>query len=882
MAASSSSSYSYNNEFPGLTRVGPNNTNPVYGIFVTDQNNIPITSIDYTGFNSTGLLNIGGSATIGTTLLVYGASTLQATDITTDNGPFTVHGLGNASINSSSGTIEFITLSNKAINLTSGGVVNVTAGSSDLNLKASAGTVNVVSQTGINLTNSLTGDITLTTTSGKVSLKGSDGTPNAILLQTVSASSGITLKSGTGGVNVSSDAGFNITAKNASTISLLTTALNQDFNINMTGNTASRIAISNDGTTQDALLWTASKGGMTLNTVTGMTLRNLQGGFDLQSIGGVLNLISTAQADTHNALISLKGLFNTSLTLNAEGTGLSAFNVSVPNGGWTSTIATSATLNVTSGPISLNSRNSSQSSNFTVLGTVSGQDMTLQMQDPTASKQVRLVTVSDGTGADALAMVAGNGGITSRAKTNWTTNVLNGAFTLTGTNAISSIINTANGNGQDLVIGVVNGTGSAGTSKLSLKSSGTTPNAISLTTTSSGGGISMTSNGIVSIDATDTTTGIAIGCNSSNVPINIGLLNSTAPTTVNTDFIVNGKFKALGSYTEIASTQQVVKDRFGVYNAYPLLSGDSGLLFQRYQTFTSTTDDVVSDDANATGTVAGTCTTSTIVLASSSSLVDQFYQGYYVRLTNGTGKGQIAKIKSYIGATQTATLAGPSDLPIGQYWTTVPDTTTTYALYGHGYVGVTYLEASDQFALTYSALDLGSTNTSIKITGLVPLLAKQVTATNGIVTDTVTGYTGSTVTVSGVKSTNGALSSVTSINGAPPPVAYTVSVTVTNGIPNTTVLNGSGLTGSQMLIISGTYMNPACGTFILCRGVSTITVNPVILASSQGGPTQSREALSVSWPANGQITISLRAPLLTVIPDGTYTFQVLTMGFKIQ
>lgn len=872
----------YNHQFPGLVQILPSVFNPLYGLIVTDANNNPVASIDSTGFSSaTGSLTLpAGSATIGTTLSVAGNSTLNSTSISTANGPFAVSGAGNSSISSSNGTVSLATTSANPVNITSGSVCNITS-ATNLVMSASTGTASLTSQTGITLRNTLTGDILLTTTNGKVNATGSDGTPSAILLQTSGSSSGITLTSGTGGLNFNSTASFNMTATKASNITLATTATNQDFNLKMTGGSTSRVVISNDGTTADALTWTASQGGLTSNTVTGMTLRNSSGGYDLQSTGGGFSMVSIAQANTHNGLISLKGMFNNSLTLNSEGTSPSAYNVTTPNGGWTVTSKTNATLNVTNGPFSFNSSNTSQNSNLTVAGTVSGQDFTLQIQDPTATKAIRLVSVSDGTGADALYQVAGNGGMTTRVTKNWITNVVNGAFTLTGTNALSTIQQTSNGNGQDLVIGLVNGTSSAGTSKLSLKSSGTSSNAIFLNTTSTGGGINVTAAGQVSIDAADLTNGINIGCNSNNIPINIGVLSSSAPTTINTDLIINGKFKALGSYTEIASTQQIARDRFAVYNGYPALSGDTGLLFQRYQSFTSTADDVVSDAPNATGTVNGTCSTSTIVLAANSSAVDNFYQGYFVVLTNGTGKNQIAKIKSYIGATQVATLAGPADTPPGQFWTTVPDTTTTYALYGHGYMGISYIESTDTFALTYSAIDLGATNTSLRVTGYVPLLVKSLSATNGVMTDTVTGYSGNNVNVAGINHNNGALTNVSSINGAPPPVYYPVTITVTNGVPTTAVLTGSGLTGSNILVICGTYTNAACGTFVLCRGVSTITASPVTLASSAGGPTQSRENLLVSWPANGQITVSLRANLLTIIPDGTYNFSVLVMGFKI-
>ncbi len=60
----------------------------------------------------------------------------------------------------------------------------------------------------------------------------------------------------------------------------------------------------------------------------------------------------------------------------------------------------------------------------------------------------------------------------------------------------------------------------------------------------------------------------------------------------------------------------------------------------------------------------------TIMLAPAASAVDDFYKGYNVRITGGTGAGQIRIISDYVGATQTAT--------VSQNWAAPPDVTSAY------------------------------------------------------------------------------------------------------------------------------------------------------------------------------------------------------------
>lgn len=67
---------------------------------------------------------------------------------------------------------------------------------------------------------------------------------------------------------------------------------------------------------------------------------------------------------------------------------------------------------------------------------------------------------------------------------------------------------------------------------------------------------------------------------------------------------------------------------------------------------------------------------STITLAAGSSAVDDYYNGYKIITTGGTGSGQTRIISDYVGSTKIAT--------VSEAWDVTPDATTTYNLFPSG------------------------------------------------------------------------------------------------------------------------------------------------------------------------------------------------------
>lgn len=73
-------------------------------------------------------------------------------------------------------------------------------------------------------------------------------------------------------------------------------------------------------------------------------------------------------------------------------------------------------------------------------------------------------------------------------------------------------------------------------------------------------------------------------------------------------------------------------------------------------------------------------TSSSIVLDASASAVNDHFKDLFIRITSGTGVGQIKQITAYNGTTKEATISGT--------WATIPDSSSTYMISG-------YLESAD-------------------------------------------------------------------------------------------------------------------------------------------------------------------------------------------
>lgn len=296
------------------------------------------------------------------------------------------------------------------------------------------------------------------------------------------------------------------------------------------------------------------------------------------------------------------------------------------------------------------------------------------------------------------------------------------------------------------------------------------------------------------------------------------------------------------------------------------------MLYQRYQSATGLSDDILSDTPTLTGTSSAAGTTTTIILASNASTVNGIYIGYWIRITAGTGNAYIGKVTAYTGSNKTAT--------VSPAFSTAPDATSVYALYGNVYGAFGYKAATKRFELMYASSDFETLGTVITPSAYAPLYLQNLTTVPGtgfIMTDTISGSTSPSIVVSSVTINQGALSNVTSINGSTPEITVPLSITVTAGVGSSAIITPLSATtvGSYILIInSDSITNPggATATFIAGRTSATKAGTITTLQTVSGSQnTVLGDVIQVTWASNSSATlsyISLRAPST----NGTYKF----------
>lgn len=127
-----------------------------------------------------------------------------------------------------------------------------------------------------------------------------------------------------------------------------------------------------------------------------------------------------------------------------------------------------------------------------------------------------------------------------------------------------------------------------------------------------------------------------------------------------------------------------------------------------------------------------------ITLDAGASAVDAFYGDFVIRITGGTGTGQIRQIKGYVGATKVATVSWP--------WATVPDNTSVFRISLGMFFDRSPYEVTEVRRVFYAAAAEGSTGSAKTVydklfyvngsTGLALLTAtvKKIADPSGLVT----------------------------------------------------------------------------------------------------------------------------------------------------
>lgn len=477
----------------------------------------------------------------------------------------------------------------------------------------------------------------------------------------------------------------------------------------------------------------SGSGGITETTLNGnvsITADGGTGGFYVNSKFANQNLTIGLSGDTDSQLrIESAGnnAINTALVINtshlnanmiistANGLGNGSMTQLVGAGGYTLITNTAGAVNVTSQGAGSNYIVKSAGNNqHMVVGVINNTDSALilkssgtnntntalQMFTTSPTGNISISQTDNSTGHTSIR--TGMGGLNASTQTG-------GSIVMTTYGASSTYTNTTYADNQDLNITVTGNTNS----RVNISSSGKGNDAIRLNATNSSSGIYMTANGIIQLESASLSGGIQIATNTVNVPVYIGTQNST--TTI------YGNLDVRGVTTTIQSTVVTIDDNMIIVNNAPAGTSDGGLAVKRYQSANDAgSGDVVSDSPDHSGTVSSS-TSTTIKLSMDAHITDDYYNGWWIKITSGTGSAQVRRIRSYVGSTRTATIYSTSDQtgilgnpkPVeGLDFTTNPDNTSSYALYPCQYVMMIWDEIQDEFAFVCSNKD-PSINTNI-------------------------------------------------------------------------------------------------------------------------------------------------------------------------
>ncbi len=444
----------------------------------------------------------------------------------------------------------------------------------------------------------------------------------------------------------------------------------------------------------------------------------------------------TAAAGNGDIFIRNGGLYVNGLTdldQTTINTNDGEFNVNGPNkvsinisGGATSSVEIDAEdvsyFTTSAGTLTLSATNTGATGKVIVSAAGTGTDSVLVTATNTASGQVTISSAGGSTTGDAIRLLAtdtNDGNILISAAGNFAStnpaikldasNSTSGQILLTsaGDDASSdaiAITATGSTNGNVLVSSL--GTGNSvelyannAAGKVYIHTTGTANDSINLVTA---GGLTTTATGRIILNSADTTNGVAIATGTAGVPITLG--TSTSLVTV------AGNLDVAGTFTTINTETLEVADNVIVINSGGGEAGlDTGVLMKRFQTPNDAgTGDVINQPGTIqeSGAFTATGTATTVTLALHSSDTTDFYKGWWILVTSGTGVNQVRRIKSYNGTTKVATIyatadnvVGPPAFSDGLDFTTNVATSDTYELYNRPYSTMFYGETLDHIVL---------------------------------------------------------------------------------------------------------------------------------------------------------------------------------------
>ena len=682
----------------GTTGAGAIDINAVAGGFSIDSvksSNMTVTS------SGPATLKLSTSGDAGNKILLNTVTSTASDSITIDSDAGGVRVISEGAAGGSNG-IVMTSVDDSSFTTTDGNLlfhVNSSTTTDVLELKNTAGTNDGTSGAGAIDINAVAGGVSIdavkssrvqinSTTAEELLLQTTGSTGNKITLNTVTstASDSINIDSDLGGVRINSDGlaggnnGIVMTAIDDSSFTTSDGSLTLEVNsLTTTDHLVIKNSTSGDNNAVDI---DSTKGGISLDAIKNSNFSITSTPSSSISSSGTQNPVEIITSAAHNFTtgesVTITGHDNTDL-----------------NGTFTITVIDATTFSI---PV-----DGSVNGPGTATGTVSPDASTLTISTSGHTGNKIALSTATSTATDAIDIDSAFGGVRVDAGLGIVMTAVDDSSLTTTNGSITLDVNSGDTT-DDLILKNTNGTD---TDAIHIESLA--------------GGILIDANGgdgnsPISIQTDDIINGISIATTTPGVPVTIGSASST--TTVVGDLIVSG------TTTTVDTATLTIEDNIIIVNSGPSGSADGGMAVKRFQEQNDAgTGDVVSDTAcesgseHAVNTFIASATATTVGFNNDGptppSSVDDFYNGWWIKITGGTGANQVRRIKDYNGTTRVATLfttadetANPQTPPTGADWTTIPSNTdSTYELYSCPFVVSIYDESADEWVLGCTSTD---------------------------------------------------------------------------------------------------------------------------------------------------------------------------------
>lgn len=344
-------------------------------------------------------------------------------------------------------------------------------------------------------------------------------------------------------------------------------------------------------------------------------------------------------------------------------------------------------------------------------------------------------------------------------------NTTDGSFSVTGPNSASITVgNTSNFTTTSGSLSLVSQAGTVivdGTNAVTIDSTGGvsidaashsnfTTTSGNMTLSATNGTLSVSGSGNTSLTSTSGAvtvignTGLTlsspafINIGTSNAGTNVTIGNAVSDVFIGDNLIINGDLTVLGSTTSIESTFVTVNDNCIAINNAPTGTSDGGYIIRRYQTPNNAgTGEVVNGLLKESGLFqVGSTLPDTLILDSSASSVNNYYRGWWIRITSGAGAGQVRRILSYNGTSKQATLYSDANTNAnndGLDLVTAPLVGEGYNLYDAPYVGMCFDESNKEISFAGISFDIDQGQFP-EITSYYAIHAKKLVVEEGFTT----------------------------------------------------------------------------------------------------------------------------------------------------